>query len=104
MTGFELKCPWHYAVFDVRTGKVSDQTTWATDLDSYPVKIDESTDNVSVKLKIPQEEATPEKKQGKALLKDWRMRRNFTKRRNAKLLRKNPSNYSKKNHWKEPIS
>ena len=66
LTGFELKCPWHYAVFDVRTGKVSDQTTWATDLNSYPLKIDESTGNVSVKLdQIRQEHALQKKKQDK---------------------------------------
>jgi hypothetical protein len=28
----DLKCPWRYAVFDVRTRKVSDTTVWATDL------------------------------------------------------------------------
>ena len=29
---YSLTCPWHYTVFDVRNGKVSDATVWATDL------------------------------------------------------------------------
>jgi glycine betaine catabolism B len=28
LNGYDLKCPWHYAVFDVRDGKVSDATVW----------------------------------------------------------------------------
>jgi nitrite reductase/ring-hydroxylating ferredoxin subunit len=36
---FSLTCPWHYAVFDVRKGKVSDATVWAADLKSYPVEV-----------------------------------------------------------------
>jgi glycine betaine catabolism B len=32
LNGYDLKCPWHYAVFDVRNGKVSDATAWATTL------------------------------------------------------------------------
>jgi nitrite reductase/ring-hydroxylating ferredoxin subunit len=43
-----LKCPWHYAVFDVRNGKVSDSTVWASNLISYPVKIDEATGDILV--------------------------------------------------------
>ena len=35
LDGYNLTCPWHYAIFDVRNAKVSDQTVWATDLDSY---------------------------------------------------------------------
>lgn len=50
LEGYELKCPWHYAVFDVRNGKVSDQTVWATDLEAYPVKIDSSTGEIMVSL------------------------------------------------------
>src|SRR5438270_13831732 len=34
-----LTCPWHYAVFHVRNGKVSDATVLATDLKSYPVEV-----------------------------------------------------------------
>lgn len=48
LQGYELKCPWHYAIFDVRNAKVSDQTVWATDLQSYPVKVDEATGDIMV--------------------------------------------------------
>ena len=46
LRGYDLKCPLHYAVFDVRDGKVSDRTVWATNLNSYPVKVDEATGDV----------------------------------------------------------
>ena len=44
LEGYELKCPWHYAIFDVRNAKVSNQTVWATDLDSYSVRVEASGD------------------------------------------------------------
>jgi glycine betaine catabolism B len=50
LEGYELKCPWHYAIFDVRNAKVSEQTVWATDLQSYPVKVDEATGDIMVSL------------------------------------------------------
>ncbi len=50
LEGYELTCPWHYAVFDVRNAKVSEQTVWATDLQSYPVKVDEATGDIMVSL------------------------------------------------------
>jgi ferredoxin-NADP reductase/nitrite reductase/ring-hydroxylating ferredoxin subunit len=50
LEGYELKCPWHYAIFDVRNAKVSEQTVWATDLQSYPVKVDEATGHIMVSL------------------------------------------------------
>jgi hypothetical protein len=33
-------------VFDVRNGKVSDATVWATNLNSYAVKVDETNGDV----------------------------------------------------------
>src|SRR5574338_1471274 len=50
LSGYELKCPWHYAIFDVRNAKVSDQPVWATDLQSYPVKVDDRTGDILVSL------------------------------------------------------
>ena len=45
---YNLTCPWHYAIFDVRNAKVSDQTVWATDLNSYSVVIDEDSGDIFV--------------------------------------------------------
>ena len=48
LDGYNLKCPWHYAVFDVRNGKVSDATVWATNLNSYVVKVDATNGDILV--------------------------------------------------------
>ena len=48
LKGYGLKCPWHYAVFDVRNGKVSDSTVRASNLVYYPVKIDETNGDILV--------------------------------------------------------
>jgi nitrite reductase/ring-hydroxylating ferredoxin subunit len=48
LNGYDLKCPWHYAVFDVRNGIVSDATVWATNLNSYTVKVDETNGDILV--------------------------------------------------------
>ena len=48
--GYNLTCPWHYAVFDVRNGKVSDRTVWAKNQTSYPVNVDESTGDILVNV------------------------------------------------------
>jgi nitrite reductase/ring-hydroxylating ferredoxin subunit len=48
LNGYDLKCPWHYAVFDVRNGKVSDATVWATNLNSYTIKVDETNGDIMV--------------------------------------------------------
>jgi nitrite reductase/ring-hydroxylating ferredoxin subunit len=50
LDGYNLKCPWHYAVFDVRNGKVSDSTVWATDLEAYEVKKDYKTGDIFLKI------------------------------------------------------
>jgi ferredoxin-NADP reductase/nitrite reductase/ring-hydroxylating ferredoxin subunit len=50
LEGYELKCPWHYAIFDVRNAKVSEQTVWATDLQSYQVKVNDATGDIMVSL------------------------------------------------------
>jgi nitrite reductase/ring-hydroxylating ferredoxin subunit len=34
-----LTCPWHAAHFDVSSGKVYQDTPWATDTEVYPVEI-----------------------------------------------------------------
>jgi glycine betaine catabolism B len=50
LASYYLKCPWHYAVFDIRDGKVSDRTVWATNQMSYPVKVDEGTGDIMVNI------------------------------------------------------
>ena len=50
LEGFNLTCPWHYAVFDVRNGKVSDRTVWAKNQTSYPVNVDDSTGDILVNI------------------------------------------------------
>jgi len=34
-----VTCPWHAAHFDVRSGKVHQDTDWATDLDTFGVEL-----------------------------------------------------------------
>ncbi len=51
LEGFDLTCPWHYAVFDVRNGKVSDRTVWAKNQTSYPVNVDESTGDILINVR-----------------------------------------------------
>ncbi len=50
LEGFNLTCPWHYAVFDVRNGKVSDRTVWAKNQTSYPINVDDSTGDILVNV------------------------------------------------------
>jgi nitrite reductase/ring-hydroxylating ferredoxin subunit len=60
LEGYELKCPWHYALFDVRNAKVSEQTVWATDLQSYSVKVEESSGDIMVSPQPKSPETTIE--------------------------------------------
>jgi nitrite reductase/ring-hydroxylating ferredoxin subunit len=47
---YNLTCPWHNAVFDVRSGNVSNKTTWATNVNYYPVQVDPTTGDISIEL------------------------------------------------------
>lgn len=58
LEGYKLTCPWHHAIFDVRNGTVSDKTVWATNLNSYPVQVDESTGDISISLQRTQQRAS----------------------------------------------
>ena len=48
LLGYDLKCPWHFALFDVRNGKVSAKTVWAKDLESYLVQVDQTTGDILI--------------------------------------------------------
>ena len=50
LLGYDLKCPWHFALFDVRNGKVSARTVWAEDLESYPVRVDETSGDILINV------------------------------------------------------
>ena len=60
LEGYELKCPWHYAIFDVRNAKVSEQTVWATDLQPYAVKVEERTGDIIVSSETSKKPAVNE--------------------------------------------
>ena len=51
LEGYNLTCPWHYAVFDVRNGRVSDRTVWAKNQTSYPVNVDQSTGDILINVR-----------------------------------------------------
>ena len=50
LEGYNLTCPRHYAVFDFRNSKVSDRTVWTKNQTSYPVKIDDRTEDIPILL------------------------------------------------------
>ena len=50
LDGYNLKCPWHNAIFDVRNGKVSETTGWASDQESYEVKKDDKTGDIFLRV------------------------------------------------------
>lgn len=39
---YMLTCPWHAAHFDIRNGKVEQDTPWATDTTTYPVEVQDN--------------------------------------------------------------
>ena len=51
LEGYNLTCSWHYAVFDVSNGKVSDTTVWAKNQTPYPVKVDKRTGDIFINVK-----------------------------------------------------
>ena len=42
MKGYNLICPWHQGIFDIRNAKASPETSWFTDLKSFSVVVEES--------------------------------------------------------------
>ena len=45
---YTLICPWHQGKFDIRTAKAFAETDWVTDLQSYPVIVDDASGEVSI--------------------------------------------------------
>ena len=60
LDGYYLTCPWHNAIFDVRTAKVSEETRWATDLQYYSVNVDESSGDIMVSSESNKVSGTPD--------------------------------------------
>ncbi|MGH9977596.1 MAG: Rieske (2Fe-2S) protein [Nitrososphaeraceae archaeon] len=45
---YNLICPLHQGIFDIRSAKASPDTDWVTDLNSYKVIIDDITQEISI--------------------------------------------------------
>ncbi len=45
---YNLICPWHQGIFDVRNAKASPDTDWVTDLNSYKVAIDDKSQEIFI--------------------------------------------------------
>ena len=50
MDGYNVKCPWHGAIYDVRTGKVDPKTAWGKGQASYAVKADSKTGEITLEM------------------------------------------------------
>ncbi len=48
LEGYNLICPWHQGIFDIRNAKASPETSWVTDLKSYSVIADEKSREISI--------------------------------------------------------
>jgi nitrite reductase/ring-hydroxylating ferredoxin subunit len=48
LEGYNLICPWHQGIFDVRSAKASPDTDWVTDLNSYVVILDDKSQEISI--------------------------------------------------------
>jgi glycine betaine catabolism B len=48
LEAYNLTCPWHQGIFDIRNAKASPETSWVTDLKSYSVFVDEKSGEISV--------------------------------------------------------
>lgn len=41
LDGEELVCPWHDGRYAIRTGEANPETEWVTDIQSFPVKVED---------------------------------------------------------------
>jgi ferredoxin-NADP reductase/nitrite reductase/ring-hydroxylating ferredoxin subunit len=54
LEAYNLTCPWHQGIFDIRNAKASPETSWVTDLKSYLVFVDEKSREISIET-IPRD-------------------------------------------------
>jgi nitrite reductase/ring-hydroxylating ferredoxin subunit len=45
---YNLICPWHQGIYDIRTAKASPETDWVTDLKSYTVILDDKSQEILI--------------------------------------------------------
>ncbi len=61
LDGYNLTCPWHQGIFDIRNAKASPATSWVTDLQSYAVIVEEKTEEISIDIdSVPFDKSTKE--------------------------------------------
>ena len=48
LESYNLICPWHQGIFNIRSAKASPNTSWVTDLTSYKVTIDEKSQEIYI--------------------------------------------------------
>lgn len=48
LESYNLICPWHQGIFDIRSARASPDTDWVTDLHSYKVTIDDKSQEISI--------------------------------------------------------
>lgn len=48
LEGYNLICPWHQGIFDIRNVKASPETSWVSDLNSYSVIVDEKSGEIVI--------------------------------------------------------
>ena len=48
LESYNLICPWHQGIFDIRSAKASPDTSWVTDLNSYKVTIDDKSQEIYI--------------------------------------------------------
>lgn len=50
LDGYNIKCPWHGSIYDVRTGKVDQSTPWGKGQAPYKVTVDAKTGEITLDM------------------------------------------------------